>query len=334
MTKRKKDDWQTDARGRYSRRVGMSYKDHGKPVSLNSLGDRKPDRHMFHFGTDLAKARARLMRVEELWAHVVDLCSQPPEDAYRPLTVESDKRVPVWGGALWIAKELAAGKVQVVVERYDGETEGSYATKIHQLASTYPCVVFVPEAQEAFNAGTDFMRRAADHQLRQIHKENPNVLPTTSATLHEALDAYIAFIKRDAVTLTDEGLVLTSFGALKIGQVNRLKAHHSDFPLSSLDLDKCQGLIDHWRNRPASDDKRNKKPRILAYRSCQNHISELRRFFKWLHRTKEFDWRKPEDFEDLVTRVKDITDERTSIAHETQVRVYTPSELAILYKCR
>jgi tRNA(Ser,Leu) C12 N-acetylase TAN1 len=333
MTKRKASDWQPDARGRYSRRVGMSFKDQDKPVSLTSLEERKSERHMFHFGTDLPKARARLMRVEELWAHVVDLCNRPPEEHdMQALFLPEPKREPVWGGALWIAKQLAAGKVQMVVERYDRESDHAYAAKINHLASTYPCIVFVPEDREAHEAGANFMRSVADHQLRRIQKLNPNVLPTTSASLHEGLDTYIEYIKKDAVTLTDDGLVLTSFGALKIGQVNRLKAHHPDFPLSSLDLDKCQDMIDHWRNRPASDDKRNKKPRILAYRSCQNHISELQRFFRWLHRAKAFEWRKPEDFDELVTKVKEVTDERTSIAHETQVRVYTPSELAILYK--
>jgi hypothetical protein len=321
MTKRKADDWQADARGRYPRRVGYSIKD-----------NESRDRHTFHFGTDLAKARARLMRVEELWAHVVELRNQPPEDPIRSFLDSSEKREPVWGGALWIAKQVAAGKVQIVVERYDGENDHAYAVKINQLASTYPCVVFVPDDREAYDAVADLMHRSVNHQLRQIHKQQPNVLPTTSASLHEAFDAYIKYIKTDAVEPTAEGPILTSFGALKVNQTEQLKVRHPDFPLSSLDFDKCQVLIDVWRNRPLTKDERIEPARPLALRTCQNQITELNRFFRWLHRSKDFEWRKPEDFDELVTRVKDIADERTCIDYETQVRVYTPSELAILYK--
>ena len=51
----------------------------------------------------------------------------------------------------------------------------------------------------------------------------------------------------------------------------------------------------------------------------------------WLHRAKEFGWRKPEDFDVLKTDVKDIQEERTQISH-TRVAVYLPDQLAILNK--
>jgi len=332
MTKRKQDEWQPDKRGRYPLRVGYSIKDDGKPV-YESLEDGKIDRHMFYFGTDLAKARARLMRVEELWAHVVDLHNQPPEGDGLLSIDTRGKREPVWNWeSLWIAKQLAAGKVQIEVERHAGQDEYVYALRIHQLASKYPCIVFVPEDREAHDAGAEVIRQSADQQLRRIQKLYPNVLPTTSASLHEALDSYIEHVKKVVVEPTAEGPILTSYGAGQIGQAEQLKVRHPDFPLSALDFDKCQELIDVWRNRPLTNDERIKPARPLASRTCENLISEWNRFFRWLHTSKNFEWRKPEDFDELVTKVKDISDERTCITHETQVRVYTPSELAILYK--
>lgn len=322
MTKRKQDEWQPDGRGRYPRRVGYSIKDNGKR-----------DRHMFYFGYDEAKANARLVRVKELWSHVVELNQRPQEPDEFGRVFEREPQEPVWDAeSLWIANELADGRAQITVERNREQDDHLYALAVHRLGSKYPFVFFAPDDRESLERGVNFINRANEIQTRRIQKLSLNVLPTTSATLHEALDAYIEDVKRESVEPTMEGPVLTSSGAGMIGQIDTLKVRHPNFPLSSLDLQKCQQLIDLWRNRPFTNDERIKPARPLAVRTCQNHISELIRFFKFLHRSRDFDWRKPEDFDDLKTKVKDIGDERTCIAHETQVRVYTPSELAILYK--
>jgi len=57
---RKKDtsEWKTDARGRYRRMIGWRT-ENGKRV-------QQP----FYFGTDLDQAKARYLRVKELWAHL------------------------------------------------------------------------------------------------------------------------------------------------------------------------------------------------------------------------------------------------------------------------
>ena len=69
----------------------------------------------------------------------------------------------------------------------------------------------------------------------------------------------------------------------------------------------------------------------MAKKTCENHVAELMRFFKWLHKSKDFSWRKPEDFDELETKVKEIDEERTSIAF-LQVKVYGIEELKILNK--
>ena len=69
----------------------------------------------------------------------------------------------------------------------------------------------------------------------------------------------------------------------------------------------------------------------MAKKTCENYISELRRFFRWLHRSKEFNWRKPEDYDELKTNVKDMQEERTRI-DDMNVEVYLPEELEILNK--
>ena len=69
----------------------------------------------------------------------------------------------------------------------------------------------------------------------------------------------------------------------------------------------------------------------MEARYCENHIAELSRFFKWLHKSKGFDWRKPQDFDDLETKVKDLPEERTGIGF-LNVEVFRIEELAVLYK--
>lgn len=81
--------------------------------------------------------------------------------------------------------------------------------------------------------------------------------------------------------------------------------------------------------RPLTSDKRIKPARPMAKKTCENQVSELMRFFRWLHRNKEYAWRKPDDFDELRTTVKDIQEERTSIAH-SQVKTYLPEQFAIL----
>ena len=46
-------------------------------------------------------------------------------------------------------------------------------------------------------------------------------------------------------------------------------AQVDDFLLAELDFERCQGLVDLWRERPESE--RTKKP--LAKKTCQNNGS-------------------------------------------------------------
>ena len=54
-----------------------------------------------------------------------------------------------------------------------------------------------------------------------------------------------------------------------------------------------------WRQRPFKKD--STKP--ISKKSAENYIGELKRFLRWLHKCKEFDWRKPENFDEIKTKV-------------------------------
>ena len=56
----------------------------------------------------------------------------------------------------------------------------------------------------------------------------------------------------------------------------------------------------------------------------------MKRFLRWLNRTALFDWRKPENFDELETRVKETPQERKEKHNHTQVDTYGINELKLL----
>lgn len=285
----------------------------------------------FYLGTDLDQAKARYLRVKELWAHL--------ERTHKRSLLELNSRFELpertecrWTTeSLWIARELAAGRVQVSVPPPDGLHPSSYVSRIDGLAKSYPMVYFVPEDLQVYREGEGFWKVAIEHQQEKLPLPLTNVVPRASRTLHEALDAYIEHVKKSALEPTPQGPQLTSFGHLKVEQTRRIKARQADRPLSTLDLQGCQELVDYWRMRPLTEATPKRPARPMEARYCENHIAELGRFFKWLHKSKGFDWRKPEDFDDLATKVKDLPEERTGIGF-LNVEVFRIEELAVLYK--
>ena len=316
---RRKDtnEWKTDGRGRYRRMVG--WKDEGG----------KRVQQPFYFGTDLDQAKARYLRVKELWAHL----ERMHEESLTKLNSKYELPEPSecrWDlESLWVARELAAGRVQIVVPLVDGVPGTAYVSMIDRLAKRYPMVYFVPEEPETYQAGKETWQLHIEGEQKWLPLPLANAAPQSSALLHEAIDRYVEHIQKTDLEPTPEGPQLTAFGHLKVAQTRRIKSRQPDRPLSTLDLQGCQELLDYWRMRPLTQLRSGKPSKPMEKKSCENQIAELKRFFRWLHKSKDFAWRKPEDFDELDTRVKDIADERTSIDF-LNVKVYGLDELAIL----
>ncbi len=71
----------------------------------------------------------------------------------------------------------------------------------------------------------------------------------------------------------------------------------------------------------------------IATKQCREIIKRFTNrngFFRWLHRTSEFEWRKPNDFDELDTTVKETAAEISAKATPIQVEPYTVDELAVL----
>ena len=61
--------------------------------------------------------------------------------------------------SLWIARELAAGRVQVIVARIPKEHTSVYVSRIQRLARAYPMVYFAPDDQAGYTEGREFWRQ-------------------------------------------------------------------------------------------------------------------------------------------------------------------------------
>ena len=148
-------------------------------------------------------------------------------------------------------------------------------------------------------------------------------------TLHEAFDAYVAWLKKEcAVAPASNGdePKLSPWGYAQLKNVNRLKERHTDMPLSALNQAACEDMIRFWRLRP----KVKGKDTAIAPKTAQHHIKQLKRFLNWLHRSQDFAWRRPEDFDLIETRVEVPAHERARRLSPLQVATFDVDELRLL----
>jgi hypothetical protein len=313
MATRCKTRWGTDSRGRYTRRIGWKRDDTGKLLQP-----------LFYLGTDSTQARRREDRLVEFWQHI--------ERNYH-----GDDR-PLWDAlTLRIGREIAKGSHRIVIDRKDNSPE-SYARYVHRLRAAFPMVQVVPEEPEAFETGAERIEAIAQGQIAKLesrllelerkHARVGNLSPEEhGGMLHNVLDAYITHIKQTAVEPgTDR---LTDYGFIRVANVQRLKERHDNIRLTGLtSFDGVQGMVNVWRNRPIV--KNSAPPRAITKDTAENHIAELMRFFRWLARTDRFDWKKPDYFDELETRVRQTAEERQARFTPTQVDRYTLDELKLL----
>jgi hypothetical protein len=149
------------------------------------------------------------------------------------------------------------------------------------------------------------------------------VPPVTGPTIHEALRAYQDWLKDE---YNDPESGVSPWGRTQMRQVDSLIAHHPDVPLLRLRRDEVEELFRYWRQRPL---RRGSSSRI-SKKSASHFICVLRSFFKWLHARPPFEWRKPEGFEELKTRVSSLPSERRIQVQPEQI--FSLDELKVLYR--
>ena len=94
-------------------------------------------------------------------------------------------------------------------------------------------------------------------------------------------------------------------------------------PPQDLDANALDVWFESWAARP-------KKPSggLYAKHTIRDIVKALRNFLKWLHRSKDWDWRLPDGYEMPRVRIKILPGER---AAKPQLPKFKREELGILY---
>ena len=280
----------------------------------------------FYLGKDAATAAMLNQRLERFWAIIESEAGSSPA-LWTRLTLD-------------IGKTIAKGKSEFPVAPPPHMAPHNYVGFLQELARRFPIIAFVPADPDYFALGVKMASTANTNAIVDAKatisrvsgylKELDQPVPESEATLHEALDAFVEHVRRTALTPAVEGetQVTSPYGNTQIRTAQRLKERHQNIPLSALTLNAIQAMVDYWRARPVV--KGTNKP--ITVRTAQNHIKQIKEFFRWLHKNSNYEWRKPEDFDDLVVSVKSNLREKAAKVSPVAVDTYGLDELIVLYK--
>jgi hypothetical protein len=295
-----------DKFGRYSRQLGWKLNEQGKLVQ-----------HKFYLGTDQRQAERRNHKLEELWDRIEALWKELGRAA-----AGGDR--PTWDNlTLKIGKGLAKGESEFPVQ-HNYESPADYARKIHALNKRYPMIRFVPEDFQRYQNGAESMRELVDDEIAVVLQSadrwgllpDESVVPAGAGSLHQAFDDFVEWVKEDQREPGTGGI--KAWGWTQIREVGRLKEKHPDIPLSSLDLEAIESMIRLWRSRP----KVRGTERPIVKETADNHLAQLKKVLKWLHKSPRHNWRKPDGFEDLRFCAPMTAEEISRLADSEQVDTF------------
>ncbi|MFI4851276.1 MAG: helix-turn-helix domain-containing protein [Gimesia chilikensis] len=310
-----------DRQGQYVRQLGWKRNDSGRKIQ-----------HKFRLGSDRREAERRDGLLRQLWEKI------------EGTTTEQE---PLWNEfTLDLARAIAKGIDRIPLPPLsEEETPGQYAKRLQAIQDRFPFLRFQPTEEQRYAQGIGELafelkdllitgtvedlfpvlkqkellapplRPSSETNHMLIHDYQPQFAPQNhaspsqppddGATLHEALERYADWIRTHYFDndLND----ITEHAHTKLGQVQTLKSRHDDVPLVQIDYNHIEGMYRFWRQRPYKTTRNGRQDRI-SHSSIRHYIGELHRFFKWLHRSSEFTWRKPEDFDDIDRRVPQDTE--------------------------
>ena len=313
-----------DSQGQYARQLGWKLSQNGSRVQ-----------HKFRLGADKGEAERRDDRLRQVWEAIEK--SAPVGGAlWDDTTLDIAKQ---------LARGADQIELSPVSEN---EIAEEYARRLQSIQNRFPFLRFVPCDTERYTIGVsdkaidlreivlfpssardDYWRGKEYTEMYQAlpllpnrddgvivnRKPLPEVLPTQplslaqpnhdGATLHQAFEAYKSWIKEQYVDEVKQAI--SDYGFTKLGQVDTLESRHGDVPLAQIDYDFIEKMYRYWRQRPLRSSRNGEEERI-SHSSIRHYIGELHRFFKWLHRSKDFTWRKPDDFDEIDRSIPLDTD--------------------------
>ncbi len=137
-------------------------------------------------------------------------------------------------------------------------------------------------------------------------------------TFHQAVGDYVKDVQAKFPTL---------WGSARVRLIEFVRERVTDFGLKDFDAAKIESVIHLLASRPVS----RKTGRPVSVSWSRNTIKEFRRFIRWLHKSKEYRWSRPADYDVSPVRVARTQGERARIT-ALAVEVFTADELATLWR--
>ena len=128
-----------------------------------------------------------------------------------------------------------------------------------------------------------------------------------------------------------EGRRLSDTGQSYLKQIGQIRVHNAEqlaWPLSRLTFQGCDAMLEVWRQRPPKKDESG----LMAIKTCREHAKLLKRFFRWLSKSDDFDWTKPHDFDELPLEIHRTNLDKSApiTVGARKVKTYTVEELVVL----
>lgn len=198
---------------------------------------------------------------------------------------------------------------------------------LNRLTEAYPSVPWTMP-QHHIDDTAQFHEQVAREAIvatAKVRSQKPPTenIPLIPGTFHEALREFHKY----RTGHFSKGGEFDGSGHGMLDLIANFQKRQPDVLLATLDFTQCQEIYNFWRNRPLN--LRTKGP--LSRKHCSSHISELNRFFIWLHKSDKFAWRRPGDFDLIETKVQRLPSDRRSI-QDIELKTFTVDHLKLLYK--
>jgi len=283
------------------------------------VGYTKPgsnQQHKFLLGRDESAAVQRVALVRILWKHSASI-------------VREMRELLIWDEVgLSIATGIAGGQTSISVEIDAGELADTAVGILADWQSVVPGVRLTLRDKATEEEGSRLRRQEAE---KYISMDRELLESGGSYTLHEAIKAYVAAVRKNPLYLIGDRSRLTDWGQVKIDQIEFCADHLPDVRLATVNkLAKIKALLEVIAARPfkkSPGGKPTDTPIRKSYATAV--IKEFRVFLNWLHDSDEFHWEKPRDYAVKPVRVKQIAEKTGPV----QVPTYKLHELITLWAC-
>jgi len=215
-----------------------------------------------------------------------------------------------------------------------------YVHSLNSLQERFPQVQFVPEDEQIFAKGVrqaqssmaELTRLAQPNNEGRANPGNPD-----EPTVGDAIEQFERKFIRERMLIDPdpvegiEGKRLSDTANSWIKCLERIREHNAEqlkWQLSRLTFDGCDAVLAVWRQRPPKKDGSGP----MAIKTCREHAKLLTRFFRWLSKSDKFDWKKPDDFDELNVSIHKSNRDRAALvtSPSRQVETFTVQELKTL----